>query len=230
MSWLTHQRQGESGEASALQTRGVVITNAWRYDLRLWLGNLLSGGKLQTLRNMTADLAELRSGETVLDVGCGTGALALVACERIGAAGRMVGIDPSPQMIASARRKAKRAKRAIDFQLGVIEHLPFSDQSCDAVMATMMMHQLPDDLQRQGLSEIARILKPGGRVVVVDTKRPDGQHQGQSAQPVRTLPWESSLQDQPQLLKEVGFSQIEAGDTGFQFRGFEIGFVRARKS
>jgi ubiquinone/menaquinone biosynthesis C-methylase UbiE len=178
---------------------------------------------------MTADLAELHPGETVLDVGCGTGTLALEAYERIGATGHMVGIDPSPQMIARARRKAQRAKRVIDFQLGVIEHLPFPDQSCDVVLATMMMHQLPDDLKRQGVSEIARVLKPAGRVVVIDTKRPEGK-EGQSAQPIHTLPWESCIQDLPQLLKEASFSQIETGETRFQFRGFEIGFVRARKS
>jgi len=211
------------------ETQGIVITRAWRYDLLLWVGNLLSGGKLQALRHMTADLAELHPGETVLDVGCGTGALALVSKERIGATGRMLGIDPSPQMIACARHKAERAKQAIDFQLGVIEHLPFPDQSCDAVLATMMMHQLPDDLKRQGLCEIARVLKPGGRVVVVDTKLRD-MRQSQSAPPAHTLLWESCIQDQPQLLKEAGFSQIETRETRFHFRGFEIGMVRACKS
>ena len=154
--------QPQQSKESIPKTRGVVITGAWRYDLLLGVGNLLSGGKLQALRQMTADLAELRSGETVLDVGCGTGTLALIVKERIGAAGRMVGVDPSPQMIARARRKAQRAKCAIDFQLGVIEYLPFLDQSYETVLATMMMHQLPDDLKRQGLGEIARVLKSGG--------------------------------------------------------------------
>ena len=141
----------------------------------------------------------------------------------------MVGVDPSPQMIARARRKAQRAKCAIDFQLGVIEYLPFLDQSYETVLATMMMHQLPDDLKRQGLGEIARVLKSGRRVGVIDTKRPEGK-EGQSPGSVHALPRESSLQDLPPLLKETGFSQIETGETGLQFRGLEIGFVRARKS
>src|SRR5579862_1023130 len=111
---LPHQ---EASEASVLATRGTVITWAWRYDLLLWVGNLVSRGKLQALRRLTADLAGLQPGETVLDVGCGTGTQALVAKARVGATGHVSGIDPSRPMIARARRKAARAHAEIDFQL-----------------------------------------------------------------------------------------------------------------
>ena len=56
----------------------------------------------------------------------------------------------------------------IEFQIGVIERLPFPDQTFDVVLSTLMMHHLPDPLKRQGLSEIARVLKPGGRLVIAD--------------------------------------------------------------
>lgn len=225
---MNRQNQNQS-KTSISSTRGIVITWAWRYDLLLWVGNLVSRGKLQALRHRTADLARLQPGEAVLDVGCGTGTQALIAKERVGATGHVDAIDPSQPMLARARRKAKHAKRAIDFQLGVIEHLPFPNQSFDAVLITMVMHQLPDDLKRQGLAEIVRVLKPGGRVLVVDTGNPK-EHQSRPSSPVRTLHWESSLQEQPTLLQEAGFSQIESGNTGFHFRGFEISFVRAQKS
>ncbi|MGI8586320.1 MAG: class I SAM-dependent methyltransferase [Chloroflexia bacterium] len=195
----------------------------------LWLGNIVLWGKWQALRRMTADLAQLHPGEVVLDVGCGTGTLALAAKQRVGETGRVSGIDPSVQMIARARRKAARRALEIDFQVGVIEQLAFPDQSFDVVLSTFMMHQLPDDLKRQGLVEIARVLKPGGRLLVVDTRRP-GEQQGRSARLVHTGRWNSGIQDQPALMKEAGFSQIETGEmeTG-ESRLPEIGFALGRK-
>ncbi len=123
------------GEASAKETRGRVITWwGWSYDLMQWFANLVFRGKWQALRQMTADLAQLQPGETVLDVGCGTGTLAMEAYERVGATGRVSGIDPSVQLIARARHKAERAGLSIDFQLSVIEQLAFPDQSFDVVL------------------------------------------------------------------------------------------------
>ncbi len=174
MQWLTHfvnARHGQMGTASGEQTRGLIITSAWRYDLLLWVGNLITRGKWQALRQTTADLAQLHVGERVLDVGCGTGTLALIAKQRVGATGHVSGIDPSAQMIARARRFAARRGLPIDFQVGVIEHLAFPDQSFDVVLSSFMMHQLPDELKQQGLAEVARVLKPGGRLLIVDTKR-----------------------------------------------------------
>ncbi len=76
---------------------------------------------------------------------------------------------------------------------------------------------------------MARVLKPGGCLLIVDFKRPE-EHEGQPARPVHTGPWNSGVQDQPHLLKEAGFSRIESGEieTG-ETRLPEIGFARARK-
>ncbi len=84
------------------------------------------------------------------------------------------------------------------------------------------MHQLPDDLKRQGLSEIARVLKPGGRLLVVDTKRPE---EGERPRFVHVGPWNSGIQDQPALMQEAGFSQVETREIGL----LEIGFALGRK-
>jgi ubiquinone/menaquinone biosynthesis C-methylase UbiE len=233
MQWLTHfvrARHGQLGTASGAQTHGLVITSAWRYDLLLWLGNLMTRGKWQALRQTTADLAQLHVGERVLDVGCGTGTLALIAKQRVGATGRVSGIDPSVQMIARARRKAAGRGLALDFQVGVIEQLAFPDQSFDVALSSFMMHQLPNDLKRQGLAEIARVLKPGGRLLIVDTRRPEEQH-GRTARPIHTGPWNSGIQDQPAPMQAAGFSQIEIGEleTGTT-RLPEIGFALGRIS
>jgi ubiquinone/menaquinone biosynthesis C-methylase UbiE len=209
-------RHRKSSEATP-ETRGHVITGPWarHYDLLVRVGaRSYLGGSEQALRHMTADLARLQPGEKVLDVGCATGTLTLVAKARVGATGHVAGIDPSAQMIARARRKAERASLSVDFQPGVIEQLAFPDQSFDVVLSSMMMHQLPDDLKRQGLSEIARVLKPGGRLLVLDFKRS-----------VHSGPWSSDIADQPALMKEAGFSAIEMGETRFQGLGFALASV-----
>src|SRR2546425_12301758 len=91
-------RHRESGEAAASETRGFVWNWGWVYDLVIWFFvRLVLGGSEQEFRRMIADLAQLQPGETVLDVGCGTGTLALVAKERVGTTGQVCGIDPGPK-------------------------------------------------------------------------------------------------------------------------------------
>src|SRR5215467_13710398 len=111
MQWLAHlHHHREPGEASAPVTRGLVLNWwGWIYDLIARFGlRFILGGSEQALRQTTADLAQLQPGEMVLDVGCGTGTLALVAKERVGTTGRVSGIDPSAQLLTRARRKAAR--------------------------------------------------------------------------------------------------------------------------
>src|SRR5260221_8561381 len=122
------QRRREPVRTSAPRTRGAIIRWPRIYNLIL---RFAFQGKEQELRQMIADLAQLRPGETVLDVGCGTGTLALVAKEHVGITGRVYGIDPSRQMIAYARRKTAQRGLSVDFQLGVIERLAFPDRSFD---------------------------------------------------------------------------------------------------
>src|SRR5215831_14775504 len=92
-------------------TKGLVVNMGWRYDLFEWVVDpLLFRGQLRTLWRRTIDLARLQPGEQALDVGCGTGTLALAVAHRVGRTGRVVGIDPSAQQIARARAKATRRR------------------------------------------------------------------------------------------------------------------------
>lgn len=207
---VSHRHHREPDEASATATRGSVWTWARRYDLVVGLVTL---GREQAFRQRIADLARLQTGEMVLDVGCGTGTLAIVARQRVGDGGRVVGIDPSRQMIARARRKAERRGLMLDFQVGVIEQLDFPDQSFDVVLSSFMMHHVPDDLKRHGLADIVRVLKPGGRLLVLDMTGPAG-------------PWRSRVRDQPALMKDAGFAQVDSGEVrvwGFPGLGFALG-------
>ena len=78
MHSFAHHHRRKSGEIGTKQTKGSIINLGWRYDLFEWFGDrFLFGGKLRALRQRTADLANVQPGETVLDVGCGTGTLAI---------------------------------------------------------------------------------------------------------------------------------------------------------
>jgi ubiquinone/menaquinone biosynthesis C-methylase UbiE len=204
------------------QTEGRLIRWASYYDLSV---NIVTLGQASRLRKATVDQALIKPGDNVLDVGCGTGEVTLLAKTRA-KNGKVYGIDPSPEMIAVARKKAARKGLEIDIRVGVIESLSFPDASIDVVTSSLMMHHLPDHLKARGLAEIYRILKPGGHLLIADFMRPTGsflnhllialtRHQG----------LKSGIEDLQKLLKDAGFSQITQCDENV----LVIGFVRAIK-
>jgi ubiquinone/menaquinone biosynthesis C-methylase UbiE len=229
MHSFARHRPARASKASTTETKGLVLNQGWRYDLMEWFHDTFSfRGKFRELRQRTANLARIQQGEQVLDVGCGTGTLAMEVQSRVGATGRVAGVDPGAQQIARARAKAARRNLPIEFQIGVIELLAFPDQTFDVVFSSLMMHHLPAPLKRQGVAEIARVLKPGGRLIIADFKRKQ-ERQGQAA---RFHAGGSSMQDLAALVKEAGFSQVETEEMRPpRFSAFPgAGFVRAYKS
>ena len=153
-------------DTTAPETAGATI-RWWApaYDACAWL---TSFGQEKAIRRETLGIAALKPGEKVLDVGCGTGTLGVGAWRKVRPEGEVTGIDASPEMVALARRKAKKKGSGAKFQVALIEALPFEDGSLDAVLSTFMLHHLPDDLKAGGFAEVRRVLKPGGRFVAVD--------------------------------------------------------------
>ena len=218
---MAHHFHSHSVEHPA-QTQGRLIRWASYYDLAVIITTL---GQARRLRKMTVDLAHINPGDNVLDVGCGTGEVTLLAKTRANQ-GNVHGIDPSPEMLAVARKKAARKGLDINFRVGVIEALPFPDSSLDVVTSSLMMHHLPENLKGRGLAEIYRVLKPGGRLLIADFLRPTGsflnhlfiaftRHHG----------LRSGVEDLQPLLENSGFRQIEQPNE----KVFVIGFLRAIK-
>jgi ubiquinone/menaquinone biosynthesis C-methylase UbiE len=149
---------------SAPGTTGRVLHSAAAYDFTVWL---MSFGRERAFRDKILDLAQIASGETVLDVGCGTGTLAILAKSKSTSAA-LYGIDASPEMIARARSKARRARVEVSFETALAESLPFADEAFDLVVCTVMLHHLPRKTRMQCLAEVRRVLKPEGRALLVD--------------------------------------------------------------
>jgi ubiquinone/menaquinone biosynthesis C-methylase UbiE len=146
-------------------TIGLVLHKAALYDFTVWLMTL---GQERVFREKVVHLARLKAGESVLDVGCGTGTLAIAAKRHVGRSGTVHGIDASPEMLARARKKAKRDGLDVVFRQAAAQALPYPDGQFDAVLSTVTFHHLPRPAREQCAREMRRVLKPGGRALVVD--------------------------------------------------------------
>jgi len=217
----THVRKTET----PAQTEGRMIRWASFYD---GFANIVTLGQIRRLRTLTIDQAQLKPGEKVLDVGCGTGGVTIPAKQRVGKTGKAAGIDPAPEMIAVASKKARRAGLEVDFRIGVIESLPHPDATFDVVTSSLMMHHLPEHLQVQGLAEIKRVLKPSGRLLIADMTRVSNSMHA-SVFTLLTFKHghgsEFGIEDLPKLLEAAGFEKIKQADERF----LTIGFVHATR-
>lgn len=118
-------------------------------------------------RYVLLEQSELREGERVLDIGCGTGTLALLLKQKYPEA-QVVGLDPDPRALARAGRKAERASASVQFDQGYANALSYADSSFDHVYSTYMFHHLESAQREQMLREVRRVLKPGGILHLMD--------------------------------------------------------------
>lgn len=149
--------------------------------------------------------AELADGHRVLEIGCGTGNLAVRAKKNHPLAD-IVGSDPDPLALKRAQRKARRLT-GIRFERGYAQRLPYSDGEFDRVLSSMMLHHLDDDAKTAAAAEVFRVLRPGGRLHLVDMGGDMTVGDGLSARFVLHRPHaHGNLGDAiPKLLRAAGF-------------------------
>jgi SAM-dependent methyltransferase len=166
--------------------------------------------------------ARLRPGEVVVDLGSGGGLDVLLAAKKVGAAGKAIGIDMTPEMLELARRNAEKAGATnTEFHRATIDKLPLADGSVDCVISNCVINLAPD--KRAVFREVARVLKPGGRLAVSDIalKKPLPPGVGQDLMAyVGCIAGAILIQDYRQWLIEAGFSHVELIDTGADLNAY----------
>lgn len=220
-----HKIHKNTQEQDAPATAGATIHTASEYDLHTRLMGL---GVNRSNSRMVVEMAAIRPGDTVLDIGCGSGNLTLTAEKYAGRSGSVYGLDAAPEMIAVARAKAQRQASSVVFEVGLMERLPFPPARFDVVISRLVIHHLPDELKRRAAEEVLRVLKSGGRFFVADFKLPSnpvlahlssaffGHGQMLESDPESLVP----------ILRQSGFVDVTAGPTRSAF----LAFVRARKA
>jgi SAM-dependent methyltransferase len=159
--------------------------------------------------------ANLRPGEVVVDLGSGGGLDVFLAARKVGPTGKAIGIDMTPEMLERARENARRqGLDNIEFHEATIDNLPLADASVDCVISNCVINLAPD--KSAVLREIARVLKPGGRVAVSDIalKKPLPPEIGNDLLAyVGCIAGAISIEDYVSGLKAAGFDAVEVIDT-----------------
>ncbi len=189
--------------------------------------NKVTLGREHVLRQTTIELAGIKPGDCVLEAGCGTGTLTLAAKRQAGSTGRVFGIDIIPGMVEASQRKAAQAGEEITFQLGSINNIPFPENYFDVVMCSFMIFHMSEETRRKGMSEILRVLKPGGRLLIVDLSTPTQPLARAIARMAFGGMLEHDMRELIPLLQENSFPNAEYGLAKFRIIGLSVvGYIR----
>ena len=187
---------------------------------------LLGFGKA---RDELLKLAPPRPGDSVLDIGCGTGTFAVEVKKRFPEA-EVTGLDPDPKALERAAQKASAASVSVEFVEGFADEMPFPDQHFDTVFSSFMFHHLPHNVQAATSADVRRVLKPGGTFVLLDFGGPGSEghslmdHVFHSGNQLEHNSEETVLS----MLRESGFpSPAKVADTKLFLRLVRVNYFQA---
>lgn len=219
----TQTQPVDEDSAIKIQMEKVVDT----YDAYM---KKITLGRESRLRELTVNLAEVKPGGSVLEVGCGTGTLTLQAKRTTGPSGRVVGIDIIPGMVDLSRQKAAKANLDVTFQLGSIDHIPFPDGQFDAVMCSFMIFHMSEAVRRKGMEEIYRVLKPQGRLLVIDLNLPFRPIPRAIVKLFLGFMFHHDLKELLPVMEKAGFAGLELKPAKFRIFGLPVlSYVKGRK-
>ncbi len=161
------------------------------------------------LKTRVVDQAHIEQGDRVLDLGCGTGTLAILV-KQICPQSEVVGLDADPKILEIARGKAQKARAGITFDLGMAFELPYPDNAFDHVLSSFVFHHLTTENKSRTFKEVYRILRPGGKLSVLDLGKPYGTYAVLISLVLRRF--EETLDNLqgrlPDMIRNAGFYQV----------------------
>jgi arsenite methyltransferase len=176
-------------------------------------------------------VADLREGETVLDLGSGAGADVLISARRVGPSGRAIGLDMTDEMLDLARRNAAGSGLGnVEFRKGYIEEIPLPDASVDVVISNCVINLAAD--KAKVLEEVARVLRPGGRLAVSDVVADEGMDEATRAdmrQWTGCIAGALTREQYARHLRSAGLQDIEIRETHRVHRHATSAIIRAVK-
>ncbi|MFI6485831.1 class I SAM-dependent methyltransferase [Nonomuraea sp. NPDC050663] len=191
---------------------------AGRASLTRFYDPLIALTRERVWRGLTAMHVAARPGDVIVDVGCGTGSLA-VLLSRAEPGARVIGVDPDPAVLAVARRKALAAGVAPDWRVGMGDALEglVGGERVDTVVSSLVLHQCPMAVKRGVLASMHAVLRPGGKVVIADFGE---QRTALMRLAFRVVQWADGKEDTqpnaegvvPELMREAGFLGVREAD------------------
>lgn len=199
-------------------TRDRAFLPALRFDAltRFYDPVIAATTRERTFKRLLVGLAAPQPGEHVLDVGCGTGTLALEIARRAPGAA-VAGVDADDAMLQRAGDKARRDGVEIDLRTAMAQDLPFEDASFDVAVSSLFFHHLRTPDKVAVAAEVLRVLRPGGRLVIADWGAPRDPVMRVAAMGIRLLDGAESTADNlrgllPDRLRDAGFAEVQERD------------------
>jgi arsenite methyltransferase len=221
----------EGGSCGCSPADGTEVFGAALYDETQADGAIASALEASLGCGVPTAVADLREGETVLDLGSGAGADVLISARRVGTSGRAIGLDMTDEMLELARANAAREGiENVDFVKGYIEDIPLPDASVDVVISNCVINLAGD--KRAAIAEAARVLRPGGRFAVSDVIADpdmDAATRADMQQWTGCIAGALTEQQYRETLTAAGFTDIDIRPTHRVHEHASSAIIRARK-